>query len=63
MSQVAESWHQLSAPQTADDGTAKTFVDLPHSDHNDVLEADGEVLQEAVTRFVQKVERRQPADQ
>jgi hypothetical protein len=44
-----------AAPQTAADGAPKAFVDLPHSDHNDVLEADGDILQEAVSRFVEKV--------
>ena len=44
-----------AAPSKAADGTAREFIDLPHSDHNDVLEADGEVLQEAVARFLRTV--------
>ncbi len=51
-----------AAPQTAADGTVKQFIDLPHSDHNDVFEADGDVLQEALTRFVQNVERQKPGE-
>ncbi len=52
----------VAAPRAAANGADKTFVDLPHSDHNDVLEADGEALQEAVKRFVRMAEGRPSAD-
>jgi hypothetical protein len=51
-----------AAPQSAADGTVKQFIDLPHSDHNDVLEADGEALQAAVIRIVRMAEGRTSAD-
>jgi hypothetical protein len=51
-----------AAPQISADSTLKTFVDLRHSDHNDVVDADGDDLQEALTRFVQNVERREPGE-
>jgi hypothetical protein len=51
-----------AAPRTSAESTLKSFVDLRHSDHNDVLDADGDVLQEALTRFVQNVERREPGE-
>lgn len=53
--------HQLgrklldAAPRRSADGTPIEFVDLPHSDHNDVLEADGALLQETVDAFIGRV--------
>jgi fermentation-respiration switch protein FrsA (DUF1100 family) len=47
----------MAAPERAADGTPKLFVELPHADHNDVLETDGESLQEAVNEFVARVAR------
>jgi hypothetical protein len=51
-----------AAPPAASDGTFKQFLDLPHSDHNDVLEADGDVLQEALIRFLRQPENRDTTD-
>jgi fermentation-respiration switch protein FrsA (DUF1100 family) len=36
-------------------GVLKLFVDLPHADHNDVLETESELMQDAVTRFVSQI--------
>ena len=47
-----------AAPAAAADGTPKQFVDLVHADHNDVVEADGEVLQSALTEFVARIAKR-----
>jgi hypothetical protein len=44
-----------AAPAASTDGTSKTFVPLSHSDHNDVLESDTELLQEAVMQFLDRV--------
>jgi fermentation-respiration switch protein FrsA (DUF1100 family) len=41
-----------AAPEASNDGIPKQFVDLPHADHNDVVEIDGEVLSEAVRNFI-----------
>ena len=47
-----------AAPEKAANGALKQFVDLPHADHNDVLEADGEILQTAVSEFLSHVGRK-----
>ena len=44
-----------AAPEKAANGVAKQFVDLVHSDHNDAVEADGEILQDAISNFVAHV--------
>jgi fermentation-respiration switch protein FrsA (DUF1100 family) len=41
-----------AAPHRSDAGVPKRFVDLPHSDHNDVLDADRKNLDDAVTEFI-----------
>lgn len=41
-----------AAPAAAADGTPKQFIDLVHADHNDVVDADGETLQTAISQFV-----------
>jgi fermentation-respiration switch protein FrsA (DUF1100 family) len=41
-----------AAPEESTAGIAKQFVDLPHADHNDVLETEGDLMQDAVSRFV-----------
>lgn len=35
-------------------GVPKHFIDLPHSDHNDVLEADGELVANSVGEFIKR---------
>jgi hypothetical protein len=47
-----------AAPATAADGTPKQFIDLVHADHNDVVEADGEALQSALSQFVAHIGKR-----
>jgi pimeloyl-ACP methyl ester carboxylesterase len=47
-----------AAPKRSADGTPIEFIDLPHADHNDVLEADGELLQEAIDGFMARLARR-----
>jgi fermentation-respiration switch protein FrsA (DUF1100 family) len=44
-----------AAPGQSDGGIAKTFVDLPHSDHNDIVETDGALLERAVEEFVRRL--------
>ena len=41
-----------AAPQKSAMGIAKRFVNLPHSDHNDVLEADGAIVEGVVREFI-----------
>ncbi len=41
-----------AAPEKSATGAAKRFVDLPKSDHNDVLEADGALVQKALREFI-----------
>jgi fermentation-respiration switch protein FrsA (DUF1100 family) len=41
-----------AAPESSHDGTPKKFIDLPHADHNDVLETEGELMRDVVGRFV-----------
>jgi fermentation-respiration switch protein FrsA (DUF1100 family) len=41
-----------AAPEKSDNGVRKQFVDLPHSDHDDVVETDGALLEKAVAEFV-----------
>lgn len=49
--------HKLfeAAPERSMSGVPKRFVDLPNSDHNDVLDADRDILDAAVGAFVQSV--------
>src|SRR5262249_2519814 len=47
-----------AAPPNAADGTAREFVDLPHADHNDMLETDGEIPGEAVADFITRLRQR-----
>jgi fermentation-respiration switch protein FrsA (DUF1100 family) len=47
-----------AAPEKAANGTSKQFVDLVHSDHNDAVEADGEVLQNAMSKFLAQVSQK-----
>ena len=47
-----------AAPEKAASGAPKQFVDLVHADHNDVLEADGEILQRAISEFVAGVSQK-----
>ncbi|MGE5192108.1 MAG: alpha/beta hydrolase [Deltaproteobacteria bacterium] len=44
-----------AAPEKSGDGIPKQFVDLPHSDHNDVVETDGALLENAVDEFVKRL--------
>ncbi len=44
-----------AAPETSGGGIPKQFVDLPHSDHNGVVETDGELLKNAVDEFVRRL--------
>ncbi|MGQ0634411.1 MAG: alpha/beta hydrolase [Planctomycetaceae bacterium] len=44
-----------AAPDASTSGSPKRFVALTHSDHNDVLQADGRLLQQEVAAFVQQV--------
>ncbi len=46
-----------AAPSAASNGTSKQFVDLPHADHNDVLDTEGELMQSAVTEFIRCVSK------
>ena len=46
-----------AAPERSADGTPLRFVDLPNADHNDVLEADGELLQQAIDAFIGRMRR------
>ena len=41
-----------AAPEESGAGVPKQFVALPHSDHNDVIEMDGALLERAVAEFV-----------
>ena len=41
-----------AAPATASDGTPKRFVDLPHADHNDIIETEGALAQTAITKVI-----------
>lgn len=47
-----------AAPGKAANGIPKQFVDLVHADHNDVVEADGETLQNAIGGFVARVNQK-----
>jgi fermentation-respiration switch protein FrsA (DUF1100 family) len=44
-----------AAPETSDAGIPKQFIDLPRSDHNDVVETDGALLESAVNEFVNRL--------
>jgi fermentation-respiration switch protein FrsA (DUF1100 family) len=44
-----------AAPEESAGGVPKQFVELPQADHNDVLETEGELMQDAVTRFVSQI--------
>jgi dienelactone hydrolase len=44
-----------AAPEMSDNGVRKQFVDLPYSDHDDVVETDGALLQNAVDEFVTRL--------
>src|SRR5262249_40442872 len=44
-----------AAPNQSEGGVRKKFVDLPHSDHNDVVETDGALLERAVEEFVSRL--------
>jgi hypothetical protein len=44
-----------AAPDQSEGGVRKKFVDLPHSDHNDVVETDGALLEGAVKEFVRRL--------
>ena len=46
-----------AAPELSADGTPIEFIDLPHADHNDVLETDGDLLQHAIQAFIGRVAR------
>jgi fermentation-respiration switch protein FrsA (DUF1100 family) len=43
-----------AAPERSADGSPKQFVDLPHSDHNDVLDADSDLVASAVGGFINR---------
>ena len=44
-----------AAPEESAGGIPKQFVDLPHADHNDVLETEAETMQSAICKFVSDV--------
>jgi hypothetical protein len=44
-----------AAPEKSASGVPKQFVDLPHADHNDVIETEGERMQNAISEFVARV--------
>jgi hypothetical protein len=44
-----------AAPEASSNGSPKQFIDLPHADHNDVLETEGELMQDAISAFVTRV--------
>jgi len=43
-----------AAPERSAAGVPKQFIDLPHSDHNDVLESDGELIANVVSEFIKR---------
>jgi len=44
-----------AAPNQSAGGVLKKFVDLPHSDHDDIVETDGALLESAVQEFVREL--------
>src|SRR5262245_24580292 len=44
-----------AAPEQSAGGFCKEFVDLPHSDHDDVVETDGALLERAMEEFVRRL--------
>src|SRR5262249_20259552 len=44
-----------AAPDQSEGGVRKTFVDLPDSDHNGVVETDRALLERAVEEFVRRL--------
>jgi dipeptidyl aminopeptidase/acylaminoacyl peptidase len=44
-----------AAPNQSEGGIRKKFVDLPHSDHDGVVETDGALLERAVEEFVRRL--------
>ncbi|MGE5192107.1 MAG: alpha/beta hydrolase [Deltaproteobacteria bacterium] len=47
-----------AAPEMSRDGTPKQFVDLPHADHNDVIETEGDRIRDVVSKFMARVAAR-----
>jgi len=41
-----------AAPGKSASGVPKQFIDLPHADHNDVVETEGELMRETIRKFV-----------
>jgi fermentation-respiration switch protein FrsA (DUF1100 family) len=44
-----------AAPEKSTGGVPKQFIDLPHADHNDVVETEGELMRETIRKFVIRV--------
>jgi fermentation-respiration switch protein FrsA (DUF1100 family) len=42
----------VAAPEKSASGVPKQFVDLPHADHNDVVETEGDLMRDALNNFV-----------
>jgi hypothetical protein len=47
-----------AAPEKSAAGAAKRFVDLPNSDHNDVLEVDGALVKKALRELIRSIPER-----
>jgi pimeloyl-ACP methyl ester carboxylesterase len=44
-----------AAPEESASGVPKQFVDLPHADHNDVLETEGELMRDTLSKFITRI--------
>src|SRR5262249_10548994 len=44
-----------AAPEESTGGIPKQFVDLPHADHNDVVETEGDLMQHTIGEFITRI--------
>jgi fermentation-respiration switch protein FrsA (DUF1100 family) len=44
-----------AAPEKSVGGVPKTFIDLPHADHNDVVETEGDLMRDTLRKFTIRI--------